>query len=306
MRPDDVCEIDASCRRSGGKSGLDKRVCDDEFVLRVPVRHMVRYSGETTGECNSSLKLNPPAMEVAAAFLMKALRSRTPSLCVNTFDHFCEKDDVLLFTYPKLDLFARFIKTASAAKIVATLRRVFRTLDRLYRACQFTHGDMKCDQVLLARDGPVLNDFDKSSFTVIVDGAPLRVRPKMGNSKVWGVNLLVQTLAELGVDKSGFNAQMRVRAARCPRSDARFDKACLLASTLLQVGADSTVDEILEKLPKEADMLDVECIMRKRRRGGALSGNRVASECLVPTLKKNDSVALKSSVRWDGAYEFRI
>jgi hypothetical protein len=313
--------------------------------------------GNDDGTCGSGYKLNSPMMEVSAVQIMKALHTHDRKLGVNVYDtpNSCSDDGTFVFGYPKLSRLQDFVTVPvvddplghelRSAHIIHILRQIADTLEGLWRKCQFTHGDMKCDQILLwehQKNLPVhdncnipligssfryearLNDFDKSSFTVLLDNdeiedvrsiadvhsievlskpserppnvTPVRLRPKKSrHSSIVGGLMRHGLDMSAGIRAGGYNPQIEVRSARCPYDEAyKFDTACLVASTLLQVEDDvydtlktyfndSYYEDCIATWFKYETMVDEQRIEKERRTTifkRALSGNAIAANCL--------------------------
>ena len=331
----DSCSIkykDDECKDAGGKSNIKKMICNSQFLVRVP--HADIQSGMTDGApgplCSPSHKLIPKYMEVMAAFLFKSLNVTG----VSTYSELCHVRGARLFKYPIHDKFSDFIKTANVDVIVSKLEQVFQTLTQLWHICQFTHGDMKCEQVLLTKPGgtPLLNDFDKSSFTVLEGDQPTRIRPKKGrNTGITSIaNSLIGWGARTGVDRAvsmpyvTYNPQMEVRSARCPIEDGhKFDMACLVASVLLQVRTEVMLNGLWIELMNKNNMAFLEewinfrTVKNMRANwaspGIKLEGNSAAARCLTEKALPYDGdtetgrrpvAVLKSTVQWQPPFEF--
>ena len=165
-------------------------------------------------------------------------------LGVNVFKEECEEGEgdekTTTFEYAVHDLFSTFIQEKTAEEVVEKLKQVQETLKVLWNACQFMHGDMKAEQILIDKQSrqPLLNDFDKSSFTLTYENRyAVRIRPSMGYDLPPPFKQLAEGFAQRGLQLGplAFNPQMQARASVCPlQLNHEFDMACLFASVLLR------------------------------------------------------------------------
>ena len=199
---------------------------------------------------------------------------------------------------------------ANIKQIIKYLKGLFHTIDTLFEECQFQHGDMKCEQVLMMENETkdqieaILNDFDKSSFTVKYKERFLRCRPKsdfirqQGWTYTHSPSIPAKTLQ--------FSPQMKVRSLQCPMEDGnKFDKQCLLASVLLNA-SDSVKEGLLKKLQEEEweEWVDVDKIneyrAKNQRHDINLKGNHLAGRCVKLNVKKIKPQNLDSTVPFTG------
>ena len=313
--------VDGPCTLANGKSGITKENCKTMFRVTVPKSRMLMEKGAmwiaggtVDANCPNSYKLNAWAMEVVASFLMKAITMTRIDLADGVNAYYQNKllDSVMTFTYTikqplsnKLHMFTQY----NWQDLKTMLIDLSRVIDALWELCQFTHGDMKCDNVLCDGHLVYLNDFDKCSFTVRSPGDDsyefIRLRPKKGRTSIPPLSKFIGYMARQGRDWATYNEQLEVRSARCPRENGgTFDKACLVASTLLQV-PEETFEVMIQKQSASdsvwnsmLSLVDTTCIEKKRRSGTSLTGNAAAAECLGERVRHGSPIRLNSKVVW--------
>ena len=154
------------------------------------------------------------------------------------------------------------------SQLLPLLKECFTTLDSLHKSLQFLHGDLACGMVSVANGHALLNEFDKSSYTVRLNGKLLRLRvvkrgafgKLQGFLKTVGFNPSIRL-------RNVVDLSMKVRSMRCPLKDATFDKCCLLASVLLQVNTDDMCRSFHKQFP-ESKHIDLETILKARLQTG--------------------------------------
>jgi hypothetical protein len=309
-------KADDQCRPAGGKSGIDKRVCSDDFVVRIPESDL-RYQEGAPGDCDPSIKMNPHQMEVFIAHFMKELKTAEHDLHINTYQLCCKQKvsdgTEWVFRYKKLTTFSEYMKRADAAAIGDKIEKVRETLKKMWSLCQFSHGDMKVDQILMEGDNPLLNDFDKSSFTVLrdsinlQDAAPVRIRPTKRKTTIPIISRIIGHIASKGIDASlSYSEIQAVRNSRCPLQDGwKFDAACLWASALLLVD-DAKIEELARHItPCLKDWINLDAVKRvrseKKARLGSISS---VSKCVIQ-METNKPV-LHSRIRWVDQMKFAV
>lgn len=312
--------VDGPCTLANGKSGITKENCKTMFRVTVPKSRMLMEKGAmwlaggtVDANCPNSYKLNAWAMEVVASFLMKAIRTThiDTEFGVNAYSNKHTLDSVMTFEYTikqPLSEKLKMYKQYNCGELITMLIDLSKVIDALWELCQFTHGDMKCDNVLCDGNLVYLNDFDKCSFTVRSPGYDshefIRLRPKKGRTSIPPLSKFIGYMARQGRDWATHNEQLEVRSARCPRENGgTFDKACLVASTLLQVNED-TFTEMIQQTASDSvwgamlKLVDVTCINNKRRSGTSLTGNAAAAECLDNSVRHKSPIRLDSKVVW--------
>lgn len=169
-----------------GKSSQRVYICNKYVYKSQPldIQRKIIDIGE------NSVMVDSYTMNLLMQQMMSKITEKYPSL-KNNIEHpitnTCQSDNNLIFIYNKTnigdlrDYLLDHINDKNFERnIIDILIKMLKINDKLYDLIQFQHCDMKCSAILLNRNKngkiePIISDFDKSTFTLLINGKPIRI-----------------------------------------------------------------------------------------------------------------------------------